>query len=261
MNAILTDVTRCIGCRKCVEACAATYELEPYRPSDKTSGDGLSAERWTSIIERPGGHYVRKQCRHCLDPACVSACLVAAMQKTPDGAVIYDGNACMGCRYCMMACPYGIPRYEWDATVPYVRKCRLCYERVNEGKLPACVEACPEKATIFGERDELLAEAKKRLADSPGKYLDHVYGEQEFGGTSVIYVSDTPLDFLAIGGKAKMEPLPELSWKALSKVPGMAVGVAALMLGTHFVIDRRMKVTELEKAEQPPAEEGEGDGE
>ncbi|NCO39826.1 MAG: 4Fe-4S ferredoxin [Armatimonadetes bacterium CG_4_10_14_3_um_filter_66_18] len=260
--AILTDVTRCIGCRKCVEACTKTYGLKPYVPSDKTAADGLSAERWTSIVERPGAHYVRKQCRHCVEPACVSACLVAAMQKTPEGPVVYDNKVCIGCRYCMMACPYGIPRYQWDTAVPYVRKCILCYERVRDGKLPACVEACPEKATIFGDRDDLLAEAKARLAASPGKYVNRVYGDhEEFGGTSVLYLSPVPLDFLAIGGKLKDDALPELTWRALGKVPGVALGVAGLMLGTNFVIGRRMKVADEERQRrEAPAGEQEATG-
>jgi formate dehydrogenase iron-sulfur subunit len=192
-------------------------------------------------VARPGEHYVRKQCRHCLEPACVSACPVAAMQKTPEGPVTYDSSRCMGCRYCMMACPYGIPRYEWDSLAPVVRKCTLCYERLQSGLLPACVEVCPEQALLFGPREELLAEAHDRLKDQPELYLPHVYGEQEVGGTSVLYVSDIPLDFLAYHDQPGQKPLPELTWAAMSKVPPVALGMTALMAGTYWIIERRMK--------------------
>lgn len=165
--AILTDTTRCTGCESCVHACKQTYGLGRDRAWRwKERIDDLSATRFTTIENRPGGHHVRKQCRHCLEPACVSACLVGALQKTELGPVVYDQNRCMGCRYCMMACPYGIPRYEWQTAVPYVRKCILCYDRIKEGKQPACTEACPYNATIFGTRAEMLTEARRRFAEN-----------------------------------------------------------------------------------------------
>ena len=129
MIGILVDVTKCIGCFECVDACVQLNNLGEEISMWQHKPDGLSGRRWTTIVEQPGGHYVRKFCRHCLDPACVSVCPVGAMQKSEDGPVIYDGNICMGCRYCMMACPFGIPRYEWDKTAPLVQKCTLCYER------------------------------------------------------------------------------------------------------------------------------------
>src|SRR4030065_53194 len=149
--AILTDVARCRGCEKCVEACVKANNLGEYKPGAEQSmrevGDGLSAKRWTAVVSRSEQHFVRKQCRHCLDPACVSACPVGAMQKSPEGPIIYDKSICMGCRYCMMACPFGIPRYDWASAVPYVNKCTMCHTRLTEGKLPACVQACPPKGT------------------------------------------------------------------------------------------------------------------
>jgi formate dehydrogenase iron-sulfur subunit len=169
------------------------------------------------------------------------------MHKTPEGPVVYDGNQCMGCRYCMMACPYGIPRYQWDAAVPFVRKCLLCYDRLREGQKPACVEACPEHATIFGPREALLTEAHQRLRAEPHKYVPKVYGEHEVGGTSVLYVSDVPLDFLGYTGRLVEKPLPELTWKVLDKVPFVALGVGAIMAGLYWVIDRRMKIAASEE--------------
>ncbi|MGM0668347.1 MAG: 4Fe-4S dicluster domain-containing protein, partial [Gemmatimonadota bacterium] len=173
--AILIDITRCVGCEECVLACKEENDLGPdrLRPGQEAV-DGLSATRYSTILRKPDDHFIRQQCRHCLEPACVSACLVGAMQKTPEGAVIYDSELCMGCRYCLVACPYGIPRYEWDEAAPLVRKCHLCYHRITEGREPACVEACPEDALLFGDRDELLQEAHRRIDQNPGRYMDHV---------------------------------------------------------------------------------------
>lgn len=164
------------------------------------------------------------------------------MQKTPEGPVIYDTSRCMGCRYCMVACPYGIPRYDWDKRVPYVRKCDMCYERMTRGGQPACVEACPEKATIFGRRDELIAEAHRRIREHPDRYVNKVFGETEVGGTSVLYLSDISLDFLAWKPELSEEPLPDLTWAALSKVPPIVVAMSGLMAGAWWVINRRMKL-------------------
>lgn len=243
--AILTDTTLCTGCQECVKACKNEYDLGKDVPRRwKQRIDDLSSTRYTTIVRRPGDRFVRQQCRHCVEPACASACLVGALEKTPEGPVTYDGGKCMGCRYCMMACPYGIPRYAWEQRVPYVRKCSMCYERVKGGKQPACVEACPEKATIFGRRAALLEEAHRRIRDTPGRYVDKVFGESEIGGTSVIYVSDIPLDFLAFKPDLGDEPLPELTWAALSKVPPLVVGVGAAMTGAWWIIGRRMKLAE-----------------
>jgi len=244
--AILIDITRCIGCEECVLACKEENDLGPdrLRPGQQAV-DGLSATRFSTILRLPDDHFVRQQCRHCLEPACVSACLVGAMQKTPEGAVIYDSELCMGCRYCLVACPYGIPRYEWDAAAPLVRKCTLCYPRIREGKEPACVEACPEDALLFGERDELLAEAHRRIAENPGVYLDHVFGETEVGGTSVLYLADISLGFLAWSENLGERELPQLSWASLKKVPGVALGMGGLMVGIYWVINRRMKLAAM----------------
>jgi len=147
----------------------------------------------------------------------------------------------MGCRYCMMACPYEIPRYDWAAAVPYVRKCTMCADRLAEGNVPACVEACPEQATIFGDRDALIAEAHRRIQAAPARYVDKVYGEHDVGGTSVLMISSVPLDFLAAGAVTD-QPLPELTWAALAKVPPLALGVGGLMAGVFWITGRRMKL-------------------
>ena len=196
---ILTDVTKCIGCERCVEACVQVNKLPADPPAHFKAGDGLSGSRFTSIVKIPGKgpedwRMVRRQCMHCLDPACQAACLVGAFEKMPDGPVVYDPVKCIGCRYCMLACPFTIPRYEYDKQLPYVKKCKMNEDCRVEGGMPACVSACPTGATIFGPRKLLIEEARRRIAAEPGKYVNHIYGEQEFGGTSVIYISDVPLN-------------------------------------------------------------------
>jgi len=264
--AILTDTTLCIGCEKCVEACKRENKLEKDVPRRwKQSIDDLSSTRYTTVLRRPGDHFVRQQCRHCLDPACASACLVGALRKTPEGPVVYDSEKCMGCRYCMVACPYGIPRYDWEKPVPYIRKCNMCYDRLKQGGQPACVEACEQKATIFGDREELIQKAHDRIEADPGRYVDKVYGEFEVGGTSVLYISSIPLDFLSFDRKLEDQPLPELTWAALSKVPPLVVGMGGLMTGVWWIIGRRMKLAEeaarfnstAEGTQQEPSEPAE----
>jgi formate dehydrogenase iron-sulfur subunit len=261
VQAILTDTTRCTGCEQCVEACRAENRLGEDAPRRwKRSIDDLSSTRYTTIIRRPGNRFVRQQCRHCARPACVSACIVGALHKRPEGPVTYDPDRCMGCRYCMMACPYGIPRYDWEAAVPFVRKCTLCYHRLEAGKQPACTEACPHEATVFGDREALIAEAHRRIEAEPQKYQNAVMGETEVGGTSVLYVSDIPLDFLAFKPELGEQPLDDLTWAALSKVPPMVVGVGTLMAGIWWVSGRRRKLaaeaarTEDESRSQPEPE-------
>jgi formate dehydrogenase iron-sulfur subunit len=241
--AILIDITRCIGCEECVLACKEENDLGPDRlRMGQEAVDGLSATRFSTILRKPDDHFVRQQCRHCLEPACVSACLVGAMQKTPEGPVIYDSELCMGCRYCLVACPYGIPRYEWDEAAPLVKKCTLCYSRITEGREPACVEACPEEALLFGEREELLQEAHQRIANNPGRYIDHVWGETEVGGTSVLYLSDISLGFLGWAEELGEEGLPNLTWAAMKEVPYMVMGMGGVMGAVYWVINRRMKL-------------------
>ena len=240
--AILTDTTKCIGCRECVIACKKENHLAPDIPRRWNLDDGLSARNWTSIIDRPGGDYVRKQCRHCLEPACAAACPVGALTRTELGPIVYDGDKCMGCRYCMMACPYGVPRYDWDQTIPYVRKCILCYEtRVKYGRQPACTEACPTEATIFGDRDELISIAHQRIVTEPYKYINRVWGEHEVGGSSVLYISNIDLSFLARGALDN-KPMPERTKLAMNAVPFTFVGVAVAMAGINWAIGRRMKL-------------------
>lgn len=239
-KAILTDITKCIGCLECVAACKVANELGLDEPHTWQKNDGLSAVNWTSIIQTREGRFVRKQCRHCLEPACASACPVGALHTTATGAVIYDSGKCLGCRYCMMACPYGIPRYDWDSAVPYIRKCILCHEKIKDGQQPACTAVCPTGATIFGERDELIALAHQQIKDNPGKYIDKVWGEHEVGGTSVLYLSDVDLGFLAYQPNLDKIGLPATTNLAMKAVPFAFVGMGAVMYGINWMVRRRM---------------------
>jgi len=254
--AILTDTTKCTACHQCVLACKKVNHLAPDVPRRWDLEDGLSARNWTSIVRAPNRAAVRKQCRHCLDPACVSACPVGAMHKTDIGAVVYDASKCMGCRYCMMACPYGIPRYEWARAVPYVRKCILCYDRIKTGGQPACVEACPEKATIFGDRDQLLAEAHRRIAGNPQLYANKVWGEHDAGGSSVLYISNTDLSFLTDGHRIGETPLPERTAVVMDAVPFAFTGVMGVMAGVGWIVDRRMKLSAGPQSEPKSEDKG-----
>ena len=265
--AILTDTTLCTGCEKCVDACQEANTLPAEQPWSWVKHiDDLSSARWTTIREiqqENETHYVRRQCRHCLDPECVSVCIVGALQKTPEGPVTYDRDICIGCRYCLIACPWEIPRYSWEDTVPYVQKCDFCYQRVVvDGKQPACVEACPTHATIFGDRDELLAEAHRRLRAEPEKYVQKVWGETEVGGTSVLYISDIDLNLTDLEvGISSTEPMPHRTTKILHQMPAVFVGMAAVMGGVHWVIKRRQKLMTLQNPEAfptPADDAGEG---
>jgi formate dehydrogenase iron-sulfur subunit len=243
MKAILNDVTRCVGCERCVDRCSQLHGLGDAPPRRWHVGDGLSEARWTSIVTPDGKRNVRKQCRHCLQPACVSACPVAAMHKTPEGPVVYDASICLGCRYCMMACPFGIPRYDWSSANPAVRKCTMCYERFLEGaSLPGCVEACPAHATEFGTREEMLAEAHRRIGEGAGKYLEKIWGEVDVGGSLVLYISDVSLDFLALCKSPGTAPLEDRTRGAMTAVPFVFVGMGALLGATSWIVARRMKL-------------------
>ena len=173
--AILTDVTKCIGCEDCVAACKLTHQTgdedAPWAWQDKATD--LSSTRWTTIQRTEEGRYVRIHCRHCLDPGCAAACPVGALKVTAEGAVDYDPTICMGCRYCMTACPFRMTRYEWESPTPRIRKCILCYDKVHSGEFeqPACTRSCPTGATIFGEREAMLAEARRRIKN--GRWQVH----------------------------------------------------------------------------------------
>jgi len=207
---VLADTTLCIGCRKCEEACNRRNRL-PRGVESFADRDVLrsfrrpSATAFTVVNRFPGSPsadqsavadtYAKVQCMHCLYPSCVSACIVGALTRSPDGAVVYDSAICMGCRYCQVACPFEVPAYEFnEALAPRVRKCEFCADRTRgTGANPACAASCPTEALVFGRRADILAMAKDRIKRRPDRYLNHVYGETEVGGTSWLYLTGRPV--------------------------------------------------------------------
>ena len=236
---VLVDTTLCVGCRACEAACAEANAL-PAPPADDAV---MNARRDTSetaftVVNRtekaPGiARYAKKQCMHCLQPACASACPVQAMKKLPSGPVVYDASVCMGCRYCMVACPFDVPKYEYGSNMPRVRKCQFCAERQARGLGAACAEVCPSGALTFGKRDALLEAAKTRIYTNPDRYVHHVYGETEAGGTSFLYLTDVPLEQLALKADVPGKNFPELVSGALGAPPFVMTLWPPLLMGLY----------------------------
>ncbi len=243
-KAILIDITKCIGCQACSGACKEAHK-QAGDPEPTLSATALTA------VEPRGEKFVRRMCLHCEDPACASSCPVGGIKKTVQGAVRYDGSKCIGCRYCMIACPYGVPKYEWSKLAPYVVKCDMCAERVLGGGKPACVEACPTGASTFGGRDELLSIAHKQIAENPGVYVPRIYGERELGGTSVFYLSDVPFEKLGFIEPPSQQSLPTLSAAALGEVPTVVMVGGSVLAGLYWITQRRREVALAEAAEKP----------
>jgi len=271
----LVDITKCIGCRACQVACKQWNDREGEHTElqdqlDFQNPATLSAKTYTLISfhelvdeKAPGGLnylFTMRRCLHCLEPACASACPTTALNRQPDGPVSYDADKCIGCRYCIWACPWGVPTAEWDSLAPKIQKCTHCADRSDQPAplsrngqalspeekkrysdrivVPACVKACPADALRFGDREGMLQEARKRISGHPEKYVDHIYGEKEAGGTSVLYLSSVPfekLGFPNVGTQA----YPKLSRTALHAVPPAVIALGALLGGIYAFLKRR----------------------
>lgn len=260
--AILHDTTLCVGCRSCEAACNKVNDLPlPDKPftdlsvlekKRRTTTKAFTVVNKYADPEKPEKPvFFKKQCNHCLEPACASVCFVRAFTKTKTGAVVYDPSVCVGCRYCMIACPFDIPTYEYDQVLtPRIRKCTMCYPRVIKGQLPGCVQACPMEALTFGKREDVLEIARGRIRKYPDRYVDHIYGEHEMGGTSWMYISGVAFKKLGMREDLGITPAPELTAGALSSVP-MIVGLwPVLLTGLYAVSKRKDKLTkeEIKKA-------------
>ena len=242
-KALLYDATLCIGCLQCEQACAERNGL-PYDDAIASEKKTSSHKLTTVLVSED--KFMRKLCMNCEEPTCASVCPVGAFTKTAAGPVTYDPDKCIGCRYCMLACPFQVPAYEWDKRLPIVRKCDMCADRVAAGGVTACTEACPTGATKFGERDELIAEARQRIADNPQGYVDHIYGLEEVGGTSVLMLSSVPFEQFGMRTDLLHEPMPWLTWRVLSRIPDL-VGLGGVLLGGIWWITHRR--TEVAAAE------------
>lgn len=276
---ILYDATLCVGCKACVRACKEINDLPPVIQGEDLQYDaarGVSGSTYNVIKvykngtseakdrEIDGFSFAKKSCMHCVDPGCVSSCPVTALTKNPEtGIVQYNPDACIGCRNCMVACPFGIPQYEFDNPWGQIQKCMFCdqagVERISNGQLPGCAEVCPTGATLFGTRKDLLAEAKRRLATTPGDtytyprgrvtdelhthektapaYQQHIYGEHEVGGTQVMHIAGVPLN------KLGLPELPERSYASIAEgvqhtlYKGM-IAPAIALAGLTYVVRR-----------------------
>ncbi len=255
-RAMLVDTTRCLGCRACEAACSEANGLpEPAMTADIAA---LAAPRTTdqrtfTVVNgfdnprEPGAtRFVKRQCMHCVEPACASACLTKALEKTVEGPVVYHKDRCLGCRYCMVACPFDVPKYEYDKAHPYVMKCSFCAERQKEGQLPACAEVCPGGALQAGTRDELLDIARQRVYQNPDRYVHHIYGEHEVGGTSWLYITDVPFEKLGFNTGLATTPYSALTQGALSAVPFIITLWPPLLMGLYTFARRRDEVRESE---------------
>jgi Fe-S-cluster-containing dehydrogenase component len=257
---VLVDTTLCIGqnCRRCEFACAREHALPTPAgaPEDPLVFDKArrgSATQFT-VVNRyhpegtSGTVYVKRQCMHCDEPACASACLVKAFTKTEQGAVVYDASVCIGCRYCMVACPFDVPAYEFhDPLHPRVRKCTFCFEsRVKDGKAPACIEACPREVMTFGKRSELVTLAHQKIGRQPERYVDYVYGEHDVGGTSWMYLSGVPFEQIGFRTDLGTTPYPELTRNYLSAAPLIMAIWPGFFLSIYLFAKRREELNSKE---------------
>lgn len=248
---ILVDTTRCVGCRTCESAC---YDANPdtgltYDQDVDFNVPRRTDDRRLTVVNRfnteKGEVFVKSSCMHCLQPACASACLTRAMHKTTEvrGPVAWDGDKCMGCRYCMLSCPFDMPKFEYFSANPRIQKCVMCWERLTQGEQPACVASCPADALLFGERTKLLHEARSRIYNEPDRYTDHIYGEHEAGGTNVLYLAGVPFDQLGFPKRIANESYPAMTREFLYAVPVVITLVPPLMVAL-----RRASLARHEKA-------------
>jgi formate dehydrogenase iron-sulfur subunit len=256
---VLHDITRCVGCRSCEAACNQVNDLPaPDKPftdlsvldkKRRTTVKAYTVVNQHNLPGKSGPLFGKIQCNHCLEPACASACFVRAFKKTKTGAVTYDPDVCVGCRYCMIACPFEIPTYEYhEALSPRIMKCTLCYPRISKGQLPGCVEACPVEALTFGKREDLIKIARERIRKYPDRYLDHIYGETEMGGTSWLYLSSVSFSQVGMREDLGVTPAPELTSGALAVVP-MVAGLWPVLLMGIYAISKRKEIIYQEEIE------------
>lgn len=234
-SGVLYDSTRCVGCRTCEYECAAAHglpeplsEVEPIRKTNETCNTVVNTFQTTK-----GEVYIKRQCMHCNEPACDAACLTQAMHKNKTGPVTWNGDKCMGCRYCMVSCPFDSPKFEFHSINPKIQKCDMCFDRQNAGEKPVCVTNCPNDALMYGKRRDLIKEARRRIYENPDLYTDHIYGEHEVGGTGWLYLSPVPFEELGMNTNLQQSSYPSLTKGFLYSVPSVDLLLPPLLLGIY----------------------------
>jgi len=248
---ILFDSTLCVGCQSCEEACADHYGL-PYPEDIPEPGVVRKTDETRRVVVNgfntsKGEQYMRKACNHCNNPACASACLTKAMVKTDEGPVIWREEKCMGCRSCMISCPFDMPKFEYNSPNPKIQKCRMCFELLKEGGKPACVENCPAEALLFGKRRDLIEIARTRIYAEPENYNHAIYGEHEVGGTGVLYLASVPFEELGLRKDLGTKAYPEFNKNFLYAVPAVLILWPAFLLGLNNSFQERKKNKEKEE--------------
>jgi len=268
---LLHDTTLCVGCRRCEAACNQVNRLAPPLPALDSPNAlaqprGITDNLYTVVNQYQPGRlagqaiYRKHQCMHCNEPCCASVCFVKAFVKTPEGPILYDPELCVGCRYCVLACPYYALAYEYnDPLRPRVVRCTMCYPRIKQGLNPSCADACPTGAITYGRRDTLLQLAQERMHKFPGRYLPHIFGENEYGGTSWLTLAGVPFVQLGLPDEPSAAPLPDLVTGFLSLAPLVAALYPGLLAGVFAFTKRREIISQhelrslqlaLEKAER-----------
>ncbi|MEN8216128.1 MAG: hydrogenase 2 operon protein HybA [Pseudomonadota bacterium] len=291
---MLYDSTLCIGCKACVAACKRANDRPPeIAEHHKTWNQGtwdtaqdLSGDTLNVILayshgnmsqkdsETDGYAFMKRHCLHCIDPSCVSVCPVSAMRKDPStGIVTHHPEACIGCRYCVLACPFSVPQFDYNTPFPQIHKCQFCQHLQAKGEIPACCDVCPTGATLFGDARALIEEAKRRLAAKEGdtyefprgklgsdrsthiakipKYQNNFYGEREVGSTQVIYLSGVPFEKLGLPTQVTEHSYVSLSESIQHTLYKGMIAPAALLTGLMVMAYRnRDKSNETNSGEK-----------
>lgn len=259
---VLVDITKCIGCDACTVACKmwnnidfgenARFHVQERSEVPDKNAFMLDYKNWTKIVlhkpEKNGEkvwRYVKFQCLHCIEPGCVASCFATALRRNENGAILFYPNLCVGCRYCMLACPFDVIKYEWEKTFPLIAKCHMCSTRMEQGQAPACIGVCPTNVMTFGDKDAMLALAKTTIQND-AKYVPHIYGETEAGGTAWMYISDIPFEQLGFNTDITTRPIPEYSYDFQKYTKHAMVGIGTLLTALFLYTKRRNNIAEEE---------------